>query len=137
MTSPNRCAWTSRESERLVPVTVPARDRLARKAREETVWVLPEHADRLRRFTTSWVRWGRVVVSCLAILSATALLGAVTGGATLVGASVTGIGVLVAAFPFVSPETGRFVGMRRAIAIGRTGGLVVAALGMTVLALGP
>lgn len=119
-----------------MPVTVPARNRLARKPREATLWVLPEHAEELRRFMTAWDRRGPAVLAALAILSATALAGAFAGGVALVGASVTAIGALVAAFPFVSPETTLLLGMRRAIAVGRAGGLAVAALGAAVLALG-
>lgn len=124
-----RCIWTSRISHRVVRVSVPTRDRFALRREERTFWVLPEHADDVRRFMASWARRGPLFLAAAAVLSAIALAGAFSGGARIVGSAVAGIGLLVVAFPFVTPEAVEFLGMRRAIAIARAVGAVTVALG--------
>lgn len=141
MTS-GRCAWTGERSDRLIPAVVDGMDRIGRPTGPVRLLVLPEHEAALRAHVHRARRYGLpfligvVVVGLLAFALALApiiLPGWEPIATPLSGVLVMVLGLLFVAFPFTTPETSAFFGLRASIRVARALGLLLAALGAWIV----
>ena len=125
----------------MVEITVPGTDRFGRLSEPETHSVLPEHEADLRAFASLAQRTGRAFL--LSILGLTAVVVVVAALGTFgvlspaasawgVGLGCMGMGLLMIALPFATPETIGAFGVRRSIRIARVSGVVVAGVGLAI-----
>jgi hypothetical protein len=133
-----RCAWTGERSDRLTSVVVDGIDRIGRPTGPVRLLVLPEHETALRDHVARARRFGLpflvgvVVIGVLAFgLAMTPMIlpGWEPVATPLSGLLVILLGLLFVAFPFTTPETSAFFGLRASIRIARVLGLLLAALG--------
>ena len=136
-----RCAWTGQRSDRAVEITVPGTDRFGRPAEPDAHTVLPEHEADLRAFADLAQRAGRPFLLAILALTvgivAVALLGTfgvLSDAASAWGAGLgcMGMGLLMIALPFATPEAVAALGVRRSMLLARVSGVVVAGVGLAI-----
>jgi small neutral amino acid transporter SnatA (MarC family) len=143
--APGRCAWTGERSDRLVTVTVDAVDRIGRRRGPVELRVRPGHEAALRAHVARVHRFGApflvavILIGALAFGAAMAPIVDASWAAVAIplsGLLVAVLGLLFVAFPFTTPETSAFFGLRRSIVIARILGLLLAALGAWIVLAG-
>jgi hypothetical protein len=136
-----KCLWTGTHSDRAIQIEVQGTDRLGRPGDMETVSVLPEHEADLRAYVGLARRFGSILLGGILGLTAVSVIAAVLGAAGVwsdtaavwaIGASVSGIGVLMIVLPLATPETLQAFGVRRSIQIARVSGAVTFVTGLAI-----
>ena len=136
-----KCLWTGQRSDRAIEITVPGTDALGRSIDVQTLTVLPEHEADLRAFADRARRMGRpflvTILSLTAAILVVAALGTfevISGAASAwgVGLGCIGMGVLMVALPFATPETVAAFGVRRSITLACVSGVIVIAVGLAI-----
>ena len=136
-----RCLWTGERSDRAIEITVPAADRFGRPSEPKTFTVLPEHEADLRAFADLAQRTGRAFLLTIVGLTVSMVVVGVLGSTGVisnaasswgVGLGCMGMGLLMIALPFATPETTAAFGVRRSILIARVAGVVVAGVGLAI-----
>ncbi|MEM1117187.1 MAG: hypothetical protein AAF845_19855 [Bacteroidota bacterium] len=137
---PERCIWTFQRDDRVIPVTVDAPALFGGRALPRTFHVLPEHEADLRAYLDLAARYGRPmlggVLGLTAAIVGVAVLAVAFGWpdrlvAVAVGALTAGIGLVLIALPFVTPQTVMAFGLQSSVRIARwVGGLTVAVGGV-------
>lgn len=138
-----RCAWSGERSDRLIEVSLPATDRFGRRTGTLTAHVLPEHEAELRAHADRVHRHGAPFLVAVIVLGLLAFVLAIAGSlgsvdpvaVPLSGVATAGIGLLFVLFPFTTPETSGFFGIRRSIVIARSLGAVLVAMGLAIAVL--
>lgn len=135
-----KCIWSGRKSENLKRVRLKSLDRFTTPI-EKTFYVLPEHEQELRKFNDRFVNYSR---NCLyGIIGLTLLTVAVSLAfaafsiskkllAIAIGLILFAMGTLIIVFPFATPETVQWLGIRKSKITVRILGLSTVALGMTI-----
>ena len=131
-----RCAWTGKRAGELKEVWLTVPNRWGGSPHEERFLVSPEYESELRSYTQRLTRYGGlyvilVIASILAMITF-AMLGSMTGGVV----SLLGMGLILVAFPFATPETVQIEGVRTSVRHTRIAGaaLVVVAVGLLIWA---
>lgn len=138
-----RCIWTNRWNDRVVPVEVQVPSATGGPGSGRTLYVLPEHEADLRAYNARVARYGRPML--VAILGLSALLLIVTAGGAVFGLSgramalsaglgVAAMGALLVAFPFATPQTVDALGIRAARTTARVLGVLTLLLGLGIAA---
>lgn len=137
VSSQHRCIWSGVESSRVKKVTLSTVDRIA-KSTTQTFYVLPEHEEKLRRFNHNLVKYGRmflvlIIGFCLMLPVAvlTVLAFSLPDAWVLISTGVITmlLGLTVIRFPFSTPETIQWLGIKKSIHVTRTIGLLTISLG--------
>lgn len=114
-------------------------DRFGMALEEKTFVVHPEHADHLRSFIGYVNRYTKVFVLSLVIVAVTLMFGSVLVSPgwvpRLVGMGMALIGASLVVFPFSTPETAEWLGVRRSITVVRVLGNVIAGGGLAIIGL--
>lgn len=134
---PPKCIWTARRDPEVKPVTLQTLDRFTIPA-EKTFYVLSEHEHELYRFNEKYRKFGRVFLTLIIgltfvlILMPIVLASAGLSEYILPGIGITTalIGVSIAIFPFPTPETVYWLGLRSAQKLVRTAGFLTIFLGL-------
>lgn len=139
-----KCIWTGNRDDRVIEVTISTLGRLASPA-EKTVHVLPEHEEKLRDFNSSFVKEGRTflywmmgTVIMMPILVVTGLILTALYSMpqsillALVGLPVALIGILMLRYPYSTPETVEWLGIKKSVKVVRWCGIGTIALGAAI-----
>lgn len=135
-----RCIWSGRRGSGLKEITVESTDRFGRVV-ERTFHVLPEHEEEFIAFNRYLVRYVRpflwsvvnLTVAIVVLPLAALLMGAGERLVlTVVAVGVVLLGLLMVVFPFSTPETVRWLGLRRARMVTRVMGFVTMGLGAAI-----
>lgn len=132
------CIWTGRRDARVKAITLKTLDRFSVPT-EETFYVLPEYEQSLRKFNGRLVDWGRsflklifglILLMLISVLLA--LIFSVSNSMVLyaVGINTSLIGLVIVLFPFATPETVKWMGLKRAIIAVRTTGFLTIIFGI-------
>lgn len=133
-----RCVWCRGHDGALHEITVATRDRFA-SPQQQTFLVHPRHEDYVRAFAARYRRHGGRFLAVLLLTSVALTIGGLVFSFALgesvalvfVGGVLALEGTLIVAFPFCTPETVRWLGLRRATHLSSIGG-GVAALGVGI-----
>lgn len=135
-----KCIWSGKRSPNVIPITLKTLDRFAQPT-ERTFYVLPEHAEDLRRFNHKFVSFGKpflfviIALSVLLIIIPIILLAVSAPDSIIlltIGFLVFLMGILVVIFPFSTPETIRWLGIQKAIIVTRIVGVLTSLLGVVI-----
>ncbi len=135
-----KCIWSGQRSPDVIPVTLTTVDRFAFTT-EETFYVCPQHEEKLRAFNQRLVTHAQTFL--YAILGLTLLLLVATFSSMALGfteyyilltvASIISVmGGLIIIFPFSTPETIQWLGIRKAIKLTRSIGVLTVILGLAI-----
>ena len=136
-----RCIWTNDTSDRAVPVTLDVPTPTGGTTAPRTLHVLPEHEADLRAYNARVVRYGRPFLAGMLGLCGLLVAAAVAGPAfgwgdrtvaAVVGLGVVGMGALMVALPFATPQTVEALGIRASRRGARALGVLTVALGGTI-----
>jgi Kef-type K+ transport system membrane component KefB len=123
----------------VLDIVVKTVNRFGTSPREEILAVHPEHEQALRKYTDNARRFGVLFLVSIGVsvgaglLLELVLLRMNPAYATIgIGLSVALLGVLVAIFPFATPETIAWIGARASRRTARGVGIVLAAAGIVV-----
>lgn len=140
MDKTQKCIWTGKRDARVMPVTLNTLDRFTVPT-ERTYYVLPEYEQSLRDFNDRFVKQGRLflvlIIGLTLILPASVLVSLITSfPESIILLSVGGITVLIGGvivlFPFATPETAKWLGLKRAMTAARLAGLFTILLGIAI-----
>lgn len=136
-----KCIWTGKKTEQLIKVELNTLDRFT-IPKKKTFCVSPRYEDKLRKFNQKLLTYGRLFLY-LIIAHTGLLIVAVTVLSALpdyhfliipVSATITSsIGILITILPFSTPETIKWLGLRRAIKVTRLLGLLTIAMGLVMI----
>lgn len=133
-----KCIWTGERDSRAIPVELNTVDRLSFPS-EKTFYVLPEYEQKLRDFNKRLIKNGRLfltlIIGLTLFLPFIALIGmafSFSGSIILisVGIITSLIGVVIILFPFATPETVKWIGLKKAITTARVTGIFTVLLGI-------
>lgn len=135
-----KCIWSGKRSPKVKPVTLDTLDRFAQPA-QKTVYVLPEYEDELQQFNETFVHQGKtflfliLTISLLTVIVPLGLL-FISGNENLVlaavGILVSLLGMLVIIFPFTTPETIHWLGIKKSIILMRALGVLTILIGIFI-----
>lgn len=142
--SADKCIWCHGTDGRLQTITVPVTDRLGRNLYEEEVVVHPHHAPDTRSFLRFAARYGKtfvvamisgtVVAVALAVFITTSLADTPRGEdywmSLLYGPYAILYGFFVVRFPFSTPETVKWLGLKRSKLLAHAGGWMIVGVGL-------
>lgn len=128
-----RCAWTAERADELTEVWLTVPNRWGGSPHEQRFLVSPEHESELRSYAHRLTRFGRLYVTLMVVFVLAAIAFAVLGSRTGEVASLLGMGVILVAFPFATPETVRIEGVRSSVRHTRIAGAALTVLGIGLL----
>lgn len=144
-----KCIWCNERGGELREITVTVPNRLGLDPHEEVVHVHAAHEPRARAFLARLTRNATrfligiaLVVVLMPVAVATGLLLGDTAetGARLVAAAfaglLLGLAVWLWVFPFATPETVRWLGIRKSMVAVRAGAVIVVALALWLVWIG-
>ncbi|MDZ7773137.1 MAG: hypothetical protein U5K31_10445 [Balneolaceae bacterium] len=132
--------WSGKRDPSARPVTLKTLDRFGFRVKK-SFHVAPQNEERLRAFNDRLLRRGRTALwtvlaisALMVILVLAALLLSWSADIILlvVGLLTSCTGIAVYYFPFATPETIRWIGLRGPIRLSRISGLVTVLLGLVV-----
>lgn len=142
------CIWCNRSDGALTTIRAPATDRLGRDVGEETFVVHPRHAEDARSFLRFAARSAGLFVKGIALalvvaVGLTALVGYLEGtgrdedfwASVLFGPYCILVGLFIVRYPLATPETVRWLGLKKSKTLVRIPGWVLVALGGWLLTL--
>jgi hypothetical protein len=136
-----KCIWCSKQSYEVKEIRVLSTNLSAAKRREISLFVCPEHEDRLRGFLDRVRRYALLFI-CLSVISLLGLVGSTCWrgdnnypAAYLFLLSVGSIGLVMFIFPFCSPTTLEFMSIATSIKVVRIIGGIIFTLGALGLVL--
>ena len=141
--SADKCIWCHGTDGQLRTIEVPSTDRLGRNPHKEEVVVHPHHAPATRSFCEFAARYaktfvvamvsGTVVAVALAVFITTSLAETSRGEdywmSLLYGPYAILYGLFVVRFPFSTPETVKWLGLKRSRLLAQAGGWTVVGVG--------
>lgn len=151
MSSPGggKCVWCNEAGGDLRTIRVVVADRFGLNPTERDFRVHPAHESETRAFLSSVCENARLFVGAMlvfvlldGVLAAVAVALAGAGGdaerwlVLLTGLYTVGIGLFVVRYPFATPETVKWFGLRRARTIATSAGWLTVPLGVWILTLG-
>lgn len=115
----NRCIWSGEYTDELIPVEVESVSRFGKRMGRKIYFVQPEYKERLQSFCSFASRYSRwsLLILLLSILFFiyTSINYDLRGG----GIGFASIGVVTYIFPFATPETIYWLGIRKSIKVVR------------------
>ena len=133
-----KCIWSGKKSERVKPVTLKTLNRITSPT-EKTFYVLPEHEQKLRNFNHEFVQNGKmflmIILSITFLMAFVALMAAFLPGSeniliSIVGISVSSIGITLVKYPFATPETVQLFGIKKSVQIVKISGYIITLIGL-------
>lgn len=133
------CLWCGRAEGDRTTIAVEAPGRIGGSGGEKSVTVHPEHANAVRAYVAEVRESGRRFLGGIALFAIAGPLG--SAGVILLsrpvgllgmGLSVVGTGATLIRYPFATPETVRFIGIRTAKRVVRAVGAGVVLLGVGI-----
>jgi hypothetical protein len=130
-----KCIWTNRKSDRVIAIEIESSEQSSESKSSDTVYVLPEHEDDVRRFFS--FASGKRLLFLIGILAIPLVLGSVVMGLALAGfsnsvvlgfggAALVLFGFFLIALPIPTPETIKLMGIYKSVlSIRFVGGLIV------------
>jgi archaellum biogenesis protein FlaJ (TadC family) len=123
MNQHQKCIWTGTRDPRVIAITLKTLDNFTAPT-EKTFHVLPEYEQNLRRFNEKFVKWGRKfmtlifgLILLLPVSVIIALIFSVSDSIILyaVGVIISLFGLALVLFPFATPETVTWMGLKKSI----------------------
>lgn len=137
------CAWCGRSDGELQTIIVELPDRLTISTQEQSLTVHPEHETSMRSYAARIRTHGRRFLILVGLLGGLApLLGTLLlivqlgVGLAIIGSAVFALGIVLFAYPFATPETIQFTGVKTARVLVRGAAVLVTGLGIWILILG-
>ncbi|MFD2531795.1 hypothetical protein [Gracilimonas halophila] len=136
-----KCIWSGKKTTDVKPVTLETLDRFTIPT-EKTFYVLPEFESKLREFNDRFITYGRtflyLIIGLTILLVVVPLLVLALSVSEKFLLLVTGfitslMGIVVVIFPFTTPETIHWLGIRKAQKIGRFVGFLTLILGIVII----
>lgn len=134
--------WSGKHSASLKEVTLPGMTRFGGRAPDVSQFVEPEHEAELRRFIDYSIRFGRLFLTLVMAASLLAVVGASLApvwpwALWICLVATVAIGVTIIVFPFATPETVAWLGIRRSRTLARYGGIIVVGIAVWMAAFTP
>lgn len=135
-----KCIWTGKRDPNVKPVTLYTLDRFTNPTKK-TFFVLPEYEQELREFNKTFVNYGRsfliAIFGLLTLLLLSIFIGVFFSFSDTVilisiGVITCLIGGGIMLFPFSTPETAKWFGLKRAINWTRISGFVIILFGIAI-----
>lgn len=135
-----KCIWTGTIDSRVIPVKLKTLNRISTPT-EKTFYVLPEFEQELRDYIKRFVKHGRLflilvcgLILILPVIALVAIIFSFPDSSILisVGIITTLFGVVILFFPFTTPETIHWLGLKRAIFTSHFTGIIIIILGIYI-----
>lgn len=135
-----KCIWTGKRDPNVKTVTLHTLDRFTIPTKK-TFFVLPEYEQELREFNKRFVNYGRSFLIAIFGLLTLLVLSVFTGVffslsdtviLMFVGVITCLIGGGIVLFPFSTPETAKWFGLKQAIKLTRISGFVIILFGIAI-----
>ena len=136
-----RCIWTGKKSEQLIAVKLQTLDRFSFPT-VKTFHVSPQHEHKLRQFNQKLLTYGRPFLYMMIALTGLLIISVIAISPfpkyqflmlPVAGTITASIGILIAILPFSTPETIKWLGLRRSIKITRMLGIFTIIMGITMI----
>lgn len=143
MDLPPKCVWTGKRDPRVKSIVLKTLDRFSIPT-EKTFYVLPEYDQNLRDYNNRFVNSGRFflisILGLTVLLPVSGLVGIVFSFSSSiilfpVGIITSLIGVVIVLFPFTTPETVEWLGLKNGIIVARITGFVTIVVGIIICVL--
>lgn len=121
-----RCIWSHQHDPGTRPIVIkPGKGYV-----EETHWVCPAHEEQFRRFHASVMRRGYTFLALLGLIVVASWGLVLFQSAVGVALLLLGIGAVMLAFPFATPQTVQMLGVRRSVRLVRILGVGMVGAGV-------